>query len=122
MILFTKYYDFYHFSNEHLCININKLYINKKELLDFYKNKLFFPHFGANWDSFEDCITDLSWTKWQKIFIIHDIIPLEGDLVNQRIYLNILFRASRIWDERGEISFIVYFNNAILQMPPWLHI
>ncbi|MCK5536423.1 MAG: barstar family protein, partial [Bacteroidales bacterium] len=44
---------------------------SKESFFKEFAKKLKFPkYFGKNWDSFYDCITDLSWIKGQNGYLI----------------------------------------------------
>jgi RNAse (barnase) inhibitor barstar len=51
---------------------LNLASINEKAaFLDAAAKALQFPHyFGANWDAFEDCLTDLSWLEARGYFLV----------------------------------------------------
>ncbi len=46
---------------------------NKKQFLKEAAERLKFPdYFGANWDAFEDCLTDMSWHEADGFVILYD--------------------------------------------------
>lgn len=57
-----------------------------------------FPgYFGNNWDALAECLTDFSWIEAPRIVIVHEDLPLRADLVQCRIYLEILRDALDDW-------------------------
>jgi len=65
---------------------------SKEKLLAVFADKLRFPrYFGWNWDSFEECLNDLSWLPAdQGVAIVHRDLPFGSGGKNREIYLNIL--------------------------------
>ncbi len=91
---------------------------SKATLLEALGMLLGFPdYYGANWDSFEECIRDLSWLPEGAVVIKHIDLPLENDSDLLKIYLEILKDAVAKWSHSEAYSLIVvfpaYFKNRI---------
>ena len=58
-----------------------------------------FPFFGDNWDAMDDCLSDLSWFKFQKLLLV--ITQAEEVLIRQpnefETFVSVLEQASRFW-------------------------
>ena len=87
---------------------------NKSALLSAYAEAGHFPeYFGNNWDAFNDCLRDFSWTSQKRIIIAHDDLPLATNLKELSVYLDILGEAVRLWklEERHELVVIFPLKN-----------
>ncbi|MCC5816367.1 MAG: barstar family protein [Leptospira sp.] len=81
----------------------------KSDLINYLALELEFPdYFSVNWDSFEECLRDLSWIKQNCINLVHTAIPLEND--NElSTYLSIISSASNKHNSIGIINLQIYF-------------
>ncbi|WGS17227.1 MULTISPECIES: barstar family protein [unclassified Bradyrhizobium] len=69
---------------------------SKAALLVALATQLGFPdYFGNNWDSFQECIRDLSWLPPGPVFVTHADVPLINDVPNAMTYVAILNDAAR---------------------------
>ena len=60
-----------------------------------------FPtYFGANWDAFDECITDLTWCPAQRYVILYDHADIfaQAEPTQYQIALDILNSAKEYWE------------------------
>lgn len=91
-------------------LNLKKIKY-KGELFEYISKKLKFPkYFGNNWDSLDECMSDLSWhNKKGYIFIINNGNDLKNrDLNTFNTFLDILVSAGSIF-ENEKIPFHIIF-------------
>ena len=82
----------------------------KQALLAWFAGALPLPGYAtANWDSLEECLTDLSWMPQRRIVLFHEDMPLAGDAAAQAIYVSILDEAARNWMPDPAHDLIVTF-------------
>lgn len=94
-------------SNSALYINISKVQ-TKEYLINYLAKSLHFPYFGVNWDSLNDCLTDLTWLTEKDIILIHHSeIELPPEEV--KIYFSILKKAIDNWSHWEEHNFYVKY-------------
>ena len=70
-----------------------------------------FPtYFGANWDAFDECITDLTWCPAERYVILYDYADIfaQAEPTQYQIALDILNSAKEHWEA----------NNIILNFLP----
>jgi RNAse (barnase) inhibitor barstar len=76
--------------------------INSKEtFLSKAAEAMQFPaYFGANWDAFDECITDLTWCPAQRYVILyeHGDIFAQAEPTQYQIALDILNSAKEYWE------------------------
>jgi RNAse (barnase) inhibitor barstar len=83
---------------------------SKDQLLSFFCHELKFPYyFGENFDALYDCLVDLSWIKDNKIYIIHNEIPLNNSEIEASKYIKLLFDVAMFWRDNGEHEVNVLF-------------
>jgi len=89
--------------------------LNSKESLlnEFSKKALFPDYFSMNWDSFEECLRDLSWIKQKRLIIIHKHLPLLNSKKNLKIYLEILNDASTYWKLYEPHELLIIFPTSL---------
>ena len=76
---------------------------SKYQLFDFYKKALKFPdYFGNNWDSFEECLKDLSWIKEKEIILFHDTFLMRLSNKDKINYIEILFGVVKVFESYSE--------------------
>lgn len=71
-----------------------------------------FPgYFGANWDAFDECITDLEWFPAQRYILVYDRhqVFAQADPEQWQILLGILSSAEEYWKTRN-ISLTILLN------------
>ncbi|WP_066423870.1 barstar family protein [Anabaena sp. 4-3] len=82
--------------------------INSKEtFLKQAAEAMDFPtYFGANWDAFDECITDLTWCPAERYVILYDHADIfaQADPTQYQIALDIFNSAKEYW-EANNISF-----------------
>lgn len=98
-------------NNDALIITIPSGVTHKRDLLAIFVRNLKFPrYFGWNWDSFEECLRDLSWIKQpRRIIIVHDSLPFLEGQENRETYLSILLDAVNLFQAEGGHKFIAVF-------------
>jgi hypothetical protein len=71
-----------------------------------YYTKLDELTLGANWDAFDECITDLTWCPAQRYVILYDHADIfaQAEPTQYQIALDILNSAKEYW-EGNNISF-----------------
>jgi RNAse (barnase) inhibitor barstar len=76
--------------------------INTKEtFLKQAAEAMEFPaYFGANWDAFDECITDLTWCPAQRYVILYDHADIfaQAEPTQYQIALDILNSAKEYWE------------------------
>lgn len=76
--------------------------INSKEtFLKQAAEAMEFPtYFGANWDAFDECITDLTWCPAERYVILYDHADIfaQADPTQYQIALDILNSAKEYWE------------------------
>jgi len=99
-------------SNQFLTFFPNAYFIDgdkiedKATFLKEFAQQLKFPdYFGANWDAFSDCMTDLSWLNLENGFLIvyknsHNFRSKKVD--DWKIANEILLEAMDYWQEQGK--------------------
>lgn len=71
---------------------------SKEELLAALARVGKFPeYFGGNWDALLDSLRDFGWVREKQIVIVHSDVPLYGNPVDCRIYLETLREAANDW-------------------------
>ncbi|GJD18059.1 hypothetical protein RIVM261_030150 [Rivularia sp. IAM M-261] len=77
---------------------------NKETFLTKVAKVMKFPsYFGANWDAFEECITDLTWYPAKEYVLIYERpeIFAQADPINWQTGLDILRTAEEYWQTRN---------------------
>lgn len=84
----------------------------KDALLATIAAALDFPRwFGGNWDALEDCLADLSWSKFDgHVLLFEAAQDLPAD--ERGILADILASAASSWKERGRPFFAVFIGGA----------
>ncbi|MBD2773555.1 barstar family protein [Iningainema tapete] len=86
--------------------DIQVFYLDGREILSketFFKKAaevMNFPaYFGANWDAFDECITDLTWCPAQRYLILYDYsnVFALADPTEWQIAVDILHSAEEYW-------------------------
>ncbi|MCL6749901.1 barstar family protein [Nostoc sp. CCCryo 231-06] len=76
--------------------------INSKEtFLNKAAEAMQFPtYFGANWDAFDECITDLTWCPAERYVILYDHADIfaQAEPIQYQIALDILNSAKEYWE------------------------
>ncbi|QSV62526.1 MAG: barstar family protein [Dolichospermum sp. DL01] len=70
----------------------------------------FLAYFGANWDAFDECITDLTWCPAQRYVILynHADIFAQAEPTQYQIALDILNSAKEYWEANNiPLKFLV---------------
>lgn len=79
--------------------------INSKEtFLSKAAEAMQFPtYFGANWDAFDECITDLTWCPAEKYVIFYDDADIfaQAEPTQYQIALDILNSAKEYWEAKN---------------------
>ncbi|MBG1271856.1 barstar family protein [Nostoc sp. WHI] len=87
--------------------------INSKEtFLSKAAEAMQFPtYFGANWDAFDECITDLTWCPAQRyvIFYDHADIFAQAEPTQYQIALDIINSAKEYWEANN-----IYFKFLVI--------
>lgn len=84
---------------------------DERSLFAWYSSALRFPdYFGANWDAFDECMRDLSWINERKIVVFHENLPLAGNLIAQRTYLEVLAYVIEDWKPGEAHEVQVHFD------------
>lgn len=66
-------------------------------------------YFSSNWDSLEECLSDLEWISCSIVWLKHGDMPLLADETEARIYLDILSAACRRLSDANEKQLRVEF-------------
>ncbi|BAZ15495.1 barnase inhibitor [Calothrix sp. NIES-4071] len=77
---------------------------NKETFLAKAAEVMKFPlYFGMNWDAFEECITDLTWSPAEQSVLIYERpdIFAQADPNNWQTALDILHAAEEYWQARN---------------------
>lgn len=83
---------------------------SKGQLLSFFCDELKFPnYFGENFDALYDCLVDLSWIKDNKIYIIHNEIPLHNSEIESSKYIKLIFDVVMFWRNNEQHKVNVLF-------------
>ena len=62
---------------------------NEEQLYEAYSS--YFPeYFGRNWDALIDCLEDFNWVSCEKIYIVHNDLPLIDSRDALQVYIEIL--------------------------------
>lgn len=77
-----------------------------------------FPnYFGSNWDSLEECLSDLEWINQPVVWLKHGDLPLTDDEANSRVYLDVLKvvcgRLSKCQEKELRVIFPMAYRDAI---------
>lgn len=88
--------DLHEFHTVHLPPEIS----SPQELFSILESSLSLPYFGNNWDSLEECLSDLGWLD-RPALIVHQDLPLQNDKRAQEIYLKVLEFALSCWEEEN---------------------
>ena len=86
----------------------------KDRLLTSLARTLDFPNYaGGNWDSFEECIRDLSWIPENSVLLFHEGLP-DLPKADAETYLDILAEAVLDWrrDELNELVVAFHYSVA----------
>jgi RNAse (barnase) inhibitor barstar len=84
----------------------------KPALLEAYRQALRLPdYFGENWDSFSDCLNDLSWIPQRRVAIIHADLPALT-AQDRLIYIEILAQCAGAWKPGEAHELVVGFPPA----------
>ncbi|MHC5860160.1 barstar family protein [Nostoc sp.] len=87
--------------------------INSKEtFLSKAAEAMQFPtYFGANWDAFDECITDLTWCPAERYVILYDHADIfaQADLTQYQIAVDILNSAKEYWEANN-----IYFKFLVI--------
>lgn len=99
--------------------NVQIFYLNGREIsskeafLRKAAEVMKFPeYFGANWDAFDECITDLTWCPAKEYVLIYerpDIFAQE-DPTQWKILLEILQSAEEYWNKTNTPLQIFFLN------------
>lgn len=95
-------------------ININE----KDHLMSYFDVALQFPeYFSANWDSLEECLSDLEWIHQPIIWLKHGDIPLSIEKAKARIYLDVLrvacARLSDVQEKQLRVVFPIAYRDMV---------
>lgn len=93
-----------------------KLGVNTKDIiLRRFARYLHFPYyFSDNWDSFEECINDLTWLQADASVNIINFFDEKGKIEEDNaVYLDILMCASRKWASEDSRVFKLIFDQII---------
>ena len=86
---------------------------DKDALVSWYAGALGMPeYFGANWDAFDECLRDLSWINERRVVLYHQVVPLEANPKDQKIYIEVLASAVRDWKPGEAHELVVAFAPA----------
>ncbi|MGV4878258.1 barstar family protein [Acetobacter indonesiensis] len=87
----------------------------KDTILRKFARYLYFPYYFAdNWDSFEECINDLTWLQADvSVNIINFFDETAKIEENNAVYLDILMCASRKWASEDSRVFKLIFDQII---------
>ncbi|RYF57956.1 MAG: hypothetical protein EOO27_14010 [Comamonadaceae bacterium] len=81
-----------------------------QQLLQALYQLLWLPgYFGFNWNSLQDCLTDLSWIPEQTVVLEHVRLP-EIPETELKIYLSVLCNAVASWKDGDSHRLEVVFN------------
>jgi hypothetical protein len=85
---------------------------SRNHLIGQLLKELRFPSsFGFNWDSFEECLNDLTWIKENRVVLVHEDIPMRTDCANLVVYLSILAHAIDRLQSRRKKNLVVLFQS-----------
>lgn len=93
--------------------------INEKiQLMSSLNSALQLPdYFGSNWDSLDECLSDLELINQPVVWLKHGDLPLTDDEANSRIYLDVLNvvcgRLSKCEEKQLRVIFPMAYRNAI---------
>lgn len=82
----------------------------KDEFLKRAAAALQFPdYFGANWDAFADCLTDMSWHQADGFVILYnDFSPFAEQARDEfRVALEIFRESAEFWRSQGKIMIVL---------------
>lgn len=105
---FFEFGSFHHGDDDKsiLPIHIPAGISSRQELFSAYKGLLKFPYFGNNWDSLEECLSDLTWLDCSQVVMIHHDLPLESEIDAQKILLRVL---SQVQSHSSDHKLRVFF-------------
>ncbi len=91
---------------------------DKNQLMSSLNSALQFPdYFGSNWDSLEECLSDLEWINQPVVWLKHGDLPLMNDEANSRIYIDVLNvvcgRFSETQEKQLRVIFPMAYREAI---------
>jgi hypothetical protein len=76
----------------------------RDELLQYLAERLRFPsYYSGNWDSFDECLCDLSWLSVDKVVVWHSAWPILSSVTERGCYLECLRRAN------AEVTHLKFF-------------
>ena len=92
-------------SQESVIVLVIEVTVSSKfDVFKTFSSALKFPsYFSENWDSFDECINDLSWLDVEKVILIHQDWP-NNNLSENTTYLDIIDRAVTNCESQNLIS------------------
>jgi RNAse (barnase) inhibitor barstar len=83
---------------------------NKEQFLKEAAERLQFPdYFGANWDAFEDCLTDMSWHEADGYVILYDNFEAFAEHSPDQFHtaLEIFKQSTEFWRDRKKALLVL---------------
>jgi len=83
---------------------------NKEQFLKEAATRLQFPdYFGANWDAFEDCLTDMSWHEAGGYVIMFEAAAAFAERSPEQFSMAVqIFRSSaEFWRDRNKLFLVI---------------